>query len=125
MVALPTRDGGVCHAMAVLEDGAIVLRVDLGILGNKEGTPACQSAVAVALLLTAGSVRLLRSTATRSEGYVAAGLEVCLQPPVSVETLNYALSALAFAHQQLVFELDAMASDQTLASAYLSMQGVR
>ena len=36
VVALPTRDGGVCHAMAVLEDGAIVLRVDLGILGNRE-----------------------------------------------------------------------------------------
>lgn len=124
-VALPTRDGGICHAMAVSEDGVVRLHVDLGILGNEEGTPACQAAVAVALLLTAGAVRLLRSTATRSDGYVTAGLEVCLPHPVGIEMLNYALSTLAFAHQQLVFELDAMASDQALASAYLSMQGVR
>jgi len=125
VVALPARDGDVCHATATTGDGALNLHVALGVAGDAETTPLCQAAVALALLRAAGSVRLVRSTATRHDGHIAAALEVRLQPPVGIETLNHALSALAFAHQQIASELEALAGDDSLAGAYLALQGAR
>lgn len=122
VVALPARDGGVCHALATLEGSAVRFRVDLGIVGDAATTPACQAAMVVTLLRTAGSVRLVRSTAACNDGRVSAALQVCVPIPVSSESLNQALPALAFAHQQVAKELDALARDDALAHTYLALQ---
>jgi hypothetical protein len=125
LVALPTRDGDVCHAIVSVEDAAVRLRTALEISAAGEKTPASLAAVAVALLRVAGSVRLIRSTLTEVEGSMGATLDVRVQPPLAPRTLEDALSSLAVARQQVAAELDALAGSDSLAIAYLALQGAR
>jgi hypothetical protein len=125
LVTLPTRDGSVCHAIATVERAAARFRIALEVTSEGETTPACLAAVAVALLRVAGSVRLVRATLTHADASVAAALEVRVQPPLGPQTVDDALSSLAVAHQQIAAELAALAGDESLAKAYLALQGAR
>jgi len=124
-VALPTRDGGLCHGIVSVEDAAVSFRTALEISAAGETMPAGLAAVAVALLRVAGSVRLIRSTLTQVDGGIAATLDVHIQPPLAPQTLDDALSSLTVAHQQVAAELDALAGSDALAVAYLALQGAR
>jgi len=123
-VAVHVRDNAVCQAMVTQQSGFVQFWMPLEMAGGGELTPASQFAVAIALLRLAGEVRLVRTTALRVNGCLSAALDVRLPTPVSSELINHALSALALAHRQIAQELDALASDDFLASAYLAMQGV-
>jgi hypothetical protein len=125
LVALPARDGGVCHAIASVEDAAVRFRTALEISAASETTAAGLAAVAVALLRVAGSVRLIRSTLTQVDRGIAATLEVHMPPPLGPQTLDDALSSLAVAHSQVAAEIDALAGSDALAIAYLALQGAR
>lgn len=123
VIELPNREAGVFHAVATAEANAV--RISVGLAGIEDGdrAPACRAALVIALLRTAGSVYLVRSTATEDGGRIAAALEVTLQMPVYIEAFDNALSALTFACQRAASELDMLAGDHSLARAYLVMQG--
>ncbi len=123
-VGLPARGNGICHGIVAPDGDTVTVHVGLEISGGAE-SPLCQNAAGTALLRLAGSVRLIRSTAAPADGRIVGRLDVRLQPPVDAQTLNDALSALAFAHQQIAPELAALAGDDSLADAYLRMQGAR
>ena len=125
LVALPTRDGDLCHAIASVAGAAVRFRIALEISGAGETTPASLAAVAVALLRVAGSVRLIRSTLTQVDGKIAATLDVHMHPPLGPETVDDALSTLSVAHQLVAAELAALAGSDSLAIAYLALQGAR
>lgn len=122
VVELPARDESVCHA--VISPAGTGLRLRVALTGDRATSPACQAAIAVALLRTAGSVRMVRATATVGEEGIEAALEVRLDAPPRTDDMNHALSALAVAHQQIADELDVLAGEDALARAYLRVQGV-
>jgi hypothetical protein len=124
-VDLLTRDGRMCHATAAVEGAAVRFRIALELETRGETSPACLAAIVVALLRIAGGVRLVRATLSHTDASLVAVLDVRMQPPFGSETLNHALSCLAVAHQQVAAELDVLAGDDALASAYLALQGVR
>lgn len=124
MVMLPAREGGVCHAVVTQEGSTLRFRLALEVEADGEVTPASQLAAAIALLRLAGGVRLVKVSATRTDGAMSAALEVQVQTPIDAEWLNHTLSALALAHQQIAEELEALVSDDVLASAYLRLQYV-
>ena len=123
LVALPSRNGDVCHAMASVAGALVRFRIALEISAAAETTPASLAAVAVALLRVAGSVRLIRSTLTQVDGKIGAALEVHMQAPIGPRAVDDALSSLAVAHRQVAAELDALAGSDALAIAYLALQG--
>jgi hypothetical protein len=127
VVALPTRDGGACHALAQVEGEALSIGFEIELLpaGDGEVAPLCRTAVAVALLRTAGSVRLVRASLRRAGVDLVAGCDVSLPLPLQSADLHQALSALAVAHRQVAFELELLAGDAALAAAYLAAQGGR
>lgn len=125
LVDLPTRDGRICHAIAAVEGAAARIRVALELETKGETSSACLSAIVVALLRVAGTVRLVRATLSHADASLAAVLDVRMQPPFGPETLNHALSSLAVGRQQVAAELDVLAGDEALARAYLALQGVR
>ena len=124
-VALPSRDGGVCHAVVSDAGSALRLRVPLEPIIDGDAPPACRAAVAVALLRVAGGVRLVRAGATHVESGSAASLDVRLEQPAGAACVNHALAALCVAHRQIAPELGALARDDTLARAYLSLQAAQ
>lgn len=125
LVPLPARNGGAGHAIATMTGTAVQFRTALELTPTNEMTPACLAAVAVALLRIAGSVRLVRATLARVDGGVAAALDVRAQLPLGPESIDQALSCLALARQQVAAEIDALAGDEVLASAYLAFQESR
>ncbi len=122
-ITLPNREGGHCIALATPHRDGVSIQVELGVIAGKGTSAACRAAAAVLLLRTAGIVRLVRARADSDRQETRAFLEVCLQSPVEVGLVDQALSALACAHQQVGFELEALARDHALANAYLALQG--
>jgi hypothetical protein len=125
VIPLPARNGDVCHAIATAAGSAIRFRTALELESANEMTPACRAAVTVALLRVAGSVRLIRSTLTRVGENIGATFDAHVQLPLGPETVGDALSSLTVARHQIAAELDALAGNDSLAIAYLALQGAR
>ena len=125
VVELPSRNGAVCHAIvSALADGAR-FRVALALADGVCTTASCRAALDVALLRTAGAVRMVRATVTRTTEGFDVGIEVRVDGAPDATAFGHCLSALAVAHQHIAEEIDALASEGSLASAYLTVQGVR
>ena len=125
VVELPGRDGAVCHAIVSGSRDGARLRVALALASDACPTVSSLAALDIALLRTAGTVRMVRAMATHTAEGVDAAVEVRLDGLPEATALGHGLSALAVAHQQIAEEIDALASDGALASAYLTVQGVR
>ena len=125
VVALPGRDGTRCHAVVLRVADGLRLRVALVPVAGGLASPSCQAAATLALLRTAAHVRLVRASAARTEHGINTALEIRVDPPLDPQLLSHAFAALAVAHQQVTNELTVLASNTALASAYLSVQGVR
>jgi len=125
-VPLPDRGGAPAKAMVGVHGSRARFRVETAIEGDEVSTPASRAAVAVALLRVAGGVRLVRASARGIDAPGgAAVLEVNLELPLEPEQTGHALSALTVAHRQIAAEIDALARDDALARAYLTVQGLR
>jgi hypothetical protein len=125
VVPLPERNGGACHAIGTLTGTTVRFQTALDPVPTDDTSSACLVAIAIALLRVAGIVRLVRPTLTRAQGQIAAGFDVVTQAPPVPEQVDHALSSLTLARRQVAAECAVLATDETLATTYLTYQGLR